>query len=59
MFDLSKYRKYDYFTIRGLIADVETENENGELINYICSRYFVYQENVYNLRKFRLCSISS
>ena len=38
MFDLSKYRKYDYFTIRGLIADVETENENGELINYICSK---------------------
>ena len=38
MFDLSKYRKYDYFTIRGLIADVETENENGELINYICCK---------------------
>lgn len=38
MFDLSKYRLYDYFTIRGLIADVETENENGELINYICCK---------------------
>ena len=38
MFDISKYRQYDYFTIRGLIADVETENEQGELINYICSK---------------------
>ena len=38
MFDISKYRIYDYFTIRGLIADVETENEQGELINYICSK---------------------
>lgn len=37
MFDLSKYRMYDYFTICGLIADVETENENGELI-YICCK---------------------
>lgn len=38
MFDLSKYRTYDYFTIKGVIADVETENENGELINYICCK---------------------
>lgn len=38
MFDLSKYRTYDYFTIKGVFADVETENENGELINYICSK---------------------
>lgn len=33
MFNIDKYRMYDYLQIKGFFADVSTENENGELIN--------------------------
>jgi hypothetical protein len=49
MFDISKYRTYDYFTIRGLIADVETENDQGELINYICSKDCSWIKKTYTI----------
>ena len=32
MFNIDKYRMYDYLQIKGFFADVSTENENGELI---------------------------
>lgn len=33
MFNIDKYRRYDYLQIKGFFADVSTENENGELID--------------------------
>ena len=38
MFNIEKYRVYDYIQLVGTLADVETENEQGELINYICTK---------------------
>jgi hypothetical protein len=33
MFNIDKYRMYDYLQIKGFFADVSTENENGEFID--------------------------
>lgn len=33
MFNIEKYRMYDYLQIKGFFADVSTENEAGELID--------------------------